>query len=386
MSRQTSKAELKKSWPKGKIGILGGGQLARMLCLKAYELGFVPVVYCAHANEPAAQVCPQLALGNFTDLDSLNAFCQNVDIITFESEFVPKPVLIQLQNQFPEKFRPSTACMLSLQDRLLQKELLVKFKLNTAPFFQLTHFDQIKNLDSELVIKRRTNAYDGNGTFFVSPRTLSPSELSDILKSDDGGGFIAEEKIKFKQEMALMVVRDSFRNIRFFPLVKSEQVEATCLFVSGPYQHKKLGALKSKIKKLLNHIDYVGSIGFELFDTGKELLINELAPRVHNSGHYTLHSHWPDQFTAHLIAVAGFELVEPRGYSAKKEGFAMANLLGSSKAPAQASLKKSFQEPLFWYGKDSIRRKRKLGHINSFASSPSAALLRVKKELKGYDI
>ena len=197
-------------------------------------------------------------------------------------------------------------------------------------------------------------------------------------------GVIAEDFIPFKRELAISVAINEKKEIEFFPLVETHQEQYKCLWVKGPIKdHKAMPSLKRRLSAMLKSIGYVGLISFEIFDTGKELIINEIAPRVHNSGHYSQDALNVSQFEMHLRAIIGAPLEKPKPLAG---GFAMMNLLGSSSKEPILSFNKDVK--LHWYSKNDNRAGRKMGHINAIAASPASALKKViivRKEFK-YDI
>jgi 5-(carboxyamino)imidazole ribonucleotide synthase len=261
-----------------------------------------------------------------------------------------------------------------LQDRLTQKQLLFKHKIPTAPYLEInswSDFQKIKSLSSEVVMKQRRFGYDGYGTFFI--KASSSESVWNDLQSKSTYGFIAESKINFKRELALLMARDRFGQIIDFPLVESKQTQARCDWIMGPLKHPRELQLRKTLKHFLRKINYVGVIAFELFDTGKELLVNEIAPRVHNSGHYSIDALSMSQFQAHVLAVVGFKLPKPILLSP----FAMTNLLGKSSEESNWNDTWFSQNPnskLHWYGKEENRMNRKMGHINTLDSTPQKAL------------
>lgn len=369
------KDSLKNQLPK--IGILGGGQLARMMLLEANRMGMDCWVMSENADDPAAQVTNQWIKGNIKKFAEVSKFAAKVDLLTFESEFVAPSILQKFIDKKVKCF-PKAKHMLAWQDRLSQKELLAKYKVPTSPFYQVDSYRELLKLKDRiglpLVLKARRDGYDGKGTY--------------ILKSwDDPGakefyakissGVIAEHFIPFKRELAVSLVRNTKGEIAFFPLVESYQEECRCLWVKGPEKHTKFSALKKRLKDLIDREKYVGFISFELFDNGKELMVNEVAPRVHNSAHYSQNALSLDQFSAHLKAISGDEIYEPEVLTG---GFAMYNLIGKNERPA----KWKFKHDLFfhWYGKKDNRPGRKMGHLNVNAASSSKALKKLEQAIK----
>lgn len=360
------------------LGILGGGQLARMLVLKTPPLGLKPFVFSASKEDPAAQVCINWTQGHIKESKKLRAFLKKIDILTFESELIRASLI---QKTLPKGHKihiaPSLKILGQMQDRFCQKELLKFYNLPTADFLNLsfskeiakTKANNVKNIKilnkvwdhfGPFVLKSREGGYDGYGTFPVNQKKQIKNFKA--LK----GCYIAEALIPFKRELAISAAKNK-REIIFTPLVETHQEHSRCLWVRGPVKHKKINSLKDKISYFLQVLNYQGLITFELFDTGSRLLINELAPRVHNSGHYSLNAMSEDQFTLHLKAVLDFPLMAPQA----SKGFAMLNLLGGQKKSKWETFKKFH---FHWYGKTINRPGRKMGHINALAKTPEEAL------------
>ena len=366
-----------------KIGLLGSGQLARMLALQAHAMGLVPYVYGGSSDDPAAQVTAFYTPGDLKDPKKLEEFLRKVDIATFESEFMDGALLKALSEKTQTPIYPKPEVMERLQDRLSQKTLLEKNKLPSSPFLKVSTLPELEAAQKKFaktgfVLKKRKFGYDGYGTFLV--RNTKELENVKTLLEKTPEGFIAEAFVKFKRELAISAVRNKKGEVAFLPLVESFQKDSRCFWVKGPVTHPKLNALKTKIKKFLNSIDYVGIIAFELFDA-KSLLINEIAPRVHNSAHYSLDGLNKDQFELHLEAILNRKLKDPTPIN---KAFAMVNLLGSHNNPPQWT--ELSQGRMHWYGKKENRPGRKMGHINFISTSPAKALETALKTLKEIDL
>jgi 5-(carboxyamino)imidazole ribonucleotide synthase len=358
-----------------KLGILGGGQLARMMALKCHELSIIPCIFSATKDDPAGFVSSSHFQGDNSNTDHLTEFIKSCDFVTFESEFLNGKLLNEISSKTNVPIYPNPLLMEELQDRATQKKLLNTNKIPTALSIEVKTLTEVRTafekLGTDLVLKKRRFGYDGYGTYFINHKD-SDTKLSDILNNNPYG-FIAEAKIKFKREMAILLARDHSKNIICFPLVESKQTQARCDWVKGPESHPQTKKLLEKLKKFLTKINYIGVIAFELFDTGKVLLINEIAPRVHNSGHYSQNALSLDQFQTHIMAVCGFKINQPILLS---KGFAMANLLGENSNPAELpkNLNANLQAHLHWYGKKENRAGRKMGHINTTAKTSKDAL------------
>lgn len=381
-----------------KIGVLGGGQLARMMVLRGAEIGFEVHVLSENKNDPAAQITRNWHAGSVSDSVTLQRFFANVDAVTFESEFIETQKLIQF---LPEKERskiiPSLAAIERLKDRHYQKAALVENQIPTASYCSELNKERLSSFfkkQKKIVIKKRTNGYDGYGTFIIKRN----NELTSFIAANENNlsHFIAEELLPFKKELALTAIRDKNGHTLWTPLVEWKARDKKCWWVKGPVKNLKIEKLKKNLNKLLKSLNYIGCISFEIFDCGKSLYVNELAPRVHNSAHYTLNSLSIDQFQAHLIAVGGLSLktwgANNATLKATCKGYAMVNLIGRARpTPIHLNKQLSLIIPqiathgyLHWYDKSEEKPGRKMGHINVCSEkSPDVALkiaLKLEKE------
>ncbi len=361
---------MKNRLSKVRLGILGGGQLARMMALKSHEMGIKPYVLSAHPQDPAAQITPYFIQGRIDLKKDLKKFLNKVDLAVFENEFLDPVLLYEASIASNTPVHPKPKVMHLLQDRLNQKKLLKKYKIPTAKFIEIHSHKQIHTLPNFFpkgaVLKKRHQGYDGYGTLIVK-NIKEDKKIKEFLNKKPQ--VIVEEYIPFKKELAIILVRNRKKQIIELPLVETHQEKACCVWVKGPCRHQKKDPLVKKLKNMMNEIHYEGVMAFELFETKQgSLLVNEIAPRVHNSGHYSLDALSEDQFSLHIKAVLNMELVSPVKNSG---GFAMLNLLGEKNPsqwlpPAGATL--------HWYGKTENRPGRKMGHINNLDSTPNKAL------------
>lgn len=365
-----------------KIGILGGGQLARMLILKGHEMGLDISVLSPDSKDPAAQVTSQWIEGDLSKESHLKRFFESVDLVTFESEFVDADLMAKAGQGLSLEFSPSLDALKTLQNRRTQKSCFEKYGLDTSPFMDLDislSFEATceKLKSGSFVIKKCFGGYDGYGTWVIR----NEDQLEGFIKSDydKNTEYIAEAFVRFKRELAMTFARSAGGDIVHFPLVESYQEDARCLWVKGPLSHKKVPGFVKSVTSMLNRMDYVGVIAFELFENPSEqLLVNETAPRVHNSSHYSLNGFNVDQFSLHLKAICGDKLNSPKsGWG----GFAMYNLLGSEDG-SNISVDTQLDVQLHWYGKSKNRSGRKMGHLNTQGINPEAALERLKKARK----
>lgn len=360
------------------LGILGGGQLARMLALAAHPLGIPVAVLTAQANDPAALVCGQTQIGSLEDEKDLKRFLTTVGTVTFESEFVN---IDKMKRCLPSglKVFPALDVIEAIQDRLTQKQLLNRYKIPTSPWLAVGNKrdlqDARKRFPKGFVLKQRRFGYDGYGTFVFKN---GEGDESVLLKSPHG--FIAEEFVPFERELALSLVRSRTQGFVTLPLVESVQRDSRCYSVCGPIEHPKLKALEKRLKALMDEVDYIGILAFELFETKSGLLVNELAPRVHNSAHYSQNALACSQFEYHLRA--GLDLPLPN-VELMRKGFAMVNLLGEG---GRVELSRRPEGYLHWYGKNENRPGRKLGHINVLGSNPRSALKKAELWRKDFKL
>ncbi len=364
--------------PGTRVGILGGGQLARMLALAAHNLGLEPHVLSENKDDPAQHVTSFQHLGSLKSIIDVERFLKSVDVATFESEFLDGALLQQAQQTTGVVILPSVSTMELLQDRLTQKQQLDIFKIPTAPWQIVSTAEDaylaVEKLSYPLVFKKRRFGYDGYGTFIVKKEADLKKLIEDPSLSTVG--FIAEKWIPFRRELACVFARNASGEVSHYPLVESLQKESRCFWVKGPVQHKHFAAFAKKFSLFLKKMNYVGVIGVEFFETPQGLLVNELAPRVHNSAHYTMTAYSVSQFELHWRALLNQDVELP---SANAKGFAMVNLLGGNKS---SKWRLDPQVQLHWYGKKESRPGRKMGHINTLAATPAKALSLALKNLK----
>lgn len=367
-----------------KVGVLGGGQLARMLILEGHKLGLEMHVLSASPDDPAAQVTSHWHKGDVGNVAHVQAFFKNVDVATFESEFLSEKTLSQAQSASQIEIQPNIKLIDKLSDRLEQKIWLEKHGIATAAFAAVSQKSDVyaflrAQKGQSLVFKKRRFGYDGFGTFIIKERRQLETWLDENqlpLKE-----FIVEQYVPFKRELAVQIAINARKEIHLFPLVQWKAENSKCLWVKGPATASGLTRILRKMVKGLKDSNYVGLAAFELFETSGGLLVNEMAPRVHNSGHYSLEGLALNQFSAHLHAILNLPL-SPKA-KLVSPGFAMLNLIGQSTnspvliAPDKVSL--------HWYGKKENRAGRKMGHVTALGSTPEKALrevLKVGKEFK----
>jgi 5-(carboxyamino)imidazole ribonucleotide synthase len=376
-----------------RLGILGGGQLARMMALEAHRLGIEIAVYSESERDPAAQVVRHHHAGGLTDEPRLAEFFKACDSVTFESEFLDAELIHRLSQSQGKPVFPHPDLMGRVQDRLTQKQLLDAHNLPTSPWRTVdSSHDAIAawvGYKNRSVFKKRRFGYDGYGTYIVK----SSEDFEKLIQTVPGPQFnlIAEQYVNFDRELALVLARDLRGNVFCYPYVETRQKDSRCLWVKGPIANsRRMLKLREQLAEFVTAIQYVGVLGVEVFETERGLLINELAPRVHNTGHHSQNSFTVSQFALHVQATSGLEIDIPQPVM---KGFAMWNLLGtrSSSSPPSDDLHPEMASTAIppradtgaaffhWYGKDQTRPGRKMGHVNTVARDADLALELAKR-------
>ncbi|HUO93407.1 MAG TPA: 5-(carboxyamino)imidazole ribonucleotide synthase [Rhizomicrobium sp.] len=344
--------------PGGTIGILGGGQLGRMLVLAAARLGIKAHIYSDEADAPAFQVANAKSFARYDDETSLDAFARACDAITFEFENVPAATAEILARRKP--IFPNARALGVAQDRLEEKRFVTGLGLKTAAFAAV---DGEKDAAAALaktgtpaILKTRRFGYDGKGQAKVS----SAADIAAAMKSFNGAASILEGFVDFAYEASVVAARG--RDGSFAAYDPPENFHADHILrrstVPSRLSAKQCGEAKDIAKKIADAFDYVGVLAVELF-VGRDgsLLVNEIAPRVHNSGHWTIEACLVSQFEQHIRAVAGWPLGSPQRHS----DAVMENLIGEEARDWQKLANEG--GALHLYGKSEIRAGRKMGHI-----------------------
>jgi 5-(carboxyamino)imidazole ribonucleotide synthase len=363
------------------LAILGGGQLAQMLAQASAPMGYPAEILSQNQNDPARLVTAFWSQGNPQNKSDLKDFLKHKKLLTFESEFIDADALIEIERESKLFIFPRPHLMKLLQYRSSQKIALLQFGLPTADFMSVrNHVDLNKaweKFNGNFVLKKAFGGYDGYGTYFVR----NAKEFAKANAVLSGEIFIAEPFVHFKRELATVICRSQNGSIVCLPLVQSHQISHRCDWVTGPEHHREFAKLQKKIFKMLTTLNYVGCIAFEFFDTGKNLFINEVAPRVHNSGHYSQEALLHSQFDLHVMAGLGLELPKPQ---LKTKAFVMTNLIGKSQKPI--AVPKGLSGKLHMYSKAENRPGRKMGHVNYIGESKSRLLNIALKERKKFSL
>ena len=352
-----------------RVGVIGGGQLARMMIAPAGKLGIEIKVLAETQNSPAAEATT--LVGDFTDLETVLNFAKSVDVITFDHEHVPLAILQQLEQQ-GISVQPSSKALAHAQNKLVMRKALEKIGAPNPIWKEVStamELDQFINEHGpEVVVKTPIGGYDGKGVRVVSSSEQVSDWLASPMLASLGGSLLVEQKVSFKRELAQLSARNPAGDFVSWPVVETRQKNGVCSEVLSPAPNisSEMSTQAVKIARLISDsLGVTGNLAVEMFETTEgDLLVNELAMRPHNSGHFTIEGSATSQFEQHLRAVLNLPLDKTDPI---RPVAVMANLLGiSNSQDLMANYDKvmsSFPEVnIHFYGK-APRLGRKLGHI-----------------------
>ncbi|BAB74441.1 5-(carboxyamino)imidazole ribonucleotide synthase [Anabaena sp. FACHB-709] len=352
-----------------RVGVIGGGQLAWMMGGAANKLGLDLIVQTPSSNDPAVSIAQDIVLANIDDAHATEILAKKSDVITFENEFVNLEALSLLANQ-GVCFRPKLDALSPLLDKYHQRCYLKNLGLPVPQFFALENqenlISKIDDLGFPLVLKSRRHGYDGQGTFIIHDLATLQEKID--LNHNTNTTYLIEEFIPFERELAVIAARSVDGEVVIYPVVETQQEQQVCRRVIAPAHitPDQAAAAEAIASTLLNSLEVVGVFGIELFLTADgQVLVNEIAPRTHNSGHFSLDACETSQFEQHLRAICGLPLGNPALQCA---GTVMVNLLGYENSQSdyqnqRQQLAAIPQAHVHWYGKTESRPGRKLGHV-----------------------
>ncbi len=353
-----------------RVGVLGAGQLGRMLALAGYPLGMTFTFYDV-SGAPSAKVGK-----TFIDTDNqfplLQEFLTDVDVVTYEFENIPSKLTRAVEAHRP--LAPSTESILVCQNREFEKALFTRLGVPTAKYFIAESADQLQKAAEQLgcpvVAKSVTEGYDGKGQAVLR----SPAEAKKAWEAIGHKKVMVESFVQFKRELSIIAVRARDGQVEYYPLTENTHHEGILRYSIAPAPGISIDVeqmAQAHIKSIMEELGHVGVLTLELFETDQGLVANEMAPRVHNSGHWTMDGAVCCQFENHLRAVTGL----PLGSTAARSPSLMINLIGKV-GPIENILKLPYAH-LHLYGKEE-RAGRKLGHINVTADSYDELVWRAK--------
>ncbi len=359
-----------------KIGILGGGQLAQMMAIAGLKHGHE---FKFLSDDPLSCAAPygELMVASYNDIQAQDQLAQWADVVTYEFENVPIATIQRIESQVA--VHPSSSVLAVAGDRLIEKRLFRTLGIQTATFYQVDNLIQLNEAYSSIgqsaILKTRTEGYDGKGQAVIN----QPEQLASAWQKIGERPCILEAMVNFSREVSIIAARNTLGEIVFYPLSENIHREGILRLsiarVADPFQQQA----EMMIKQLMEHLNYVGIMALELFQVGDDLFANEFAPRVHNSGHWTIEGAATSQFCNHLRAVSGL----PLGNTAVLQHSAMVNLIG--KMPSSKSVADIRNATLYTYGKQD-RVGRKVGHITLFNDTQSEFNLFVTSLKKSLEI
>ena len=370
---------------KKRLGIIGGGQLGMMITEAAQNLNdeiSEITVLDPTENCPAAQAGAKQIIGDFKDKDAIVKLAEQSDIITYEIESGNTDVLSKLKAEI----EPSPSTLSIIQDKLSQKKFLSKNGLPVSQFYEIVSIDDLHEKINELglpvLLKARRDAYDGRGNFKIT----SPDEVEKAYRHFDGKSLMVEKFVNFKMEVSVIAIRNTKGEIATYPMVENIHEDNILKITIAPARVsddviRNAGEIAKKTMQVLNG---AGVFGIEMFiDQNNKILINEIAPRVHNSGHHTLQSCKTSQFEQHLRAILGLDL----GSTDLVHKTVMYNILGPDGFEGKYKPVQLEKDGIYlkMYGKVVSKPQRKLGHFNVVDMNDSkntSELLGIADEIK----
>lgn len=372
---------------KKRIGIVGGGQLGRMLALAARSMGFQTIVLDPQENSPAGQVADSQIVKDFKDEMALNELAAQCDFLTIELEHTNARVLGKLSEN-GAVVNPSPRTLMTVQDKLEQKIFLSQARISTAEFVAINlpehFFVAAERLGVPYVLKKRVGSYDGRGNFWVdrdgAGRLILPEPVPLVA-------VFAERRVDFAKELAVVAARGGDGTTAVYPVVETLQASNICQTVLAPANISEEHAKEATnlATRVLSNLQGAGVFAIEMFLTKDgDILVNEIAPRVHNSGHFSIEACHTSQFEQHVRAITGM----PLGATGMKiPASVMINILGERNSPADfTGLEMASSIPgvtVYQYGKRDCRVGRKMGHITAVADDLNLALIKAQTA-RGY--
>lgn len=345
--------------PGSTIGILGGGQLGRMLSLAAARLGLKCHIFAPEEDSCAFQVSSAQTVASYQDEQALRQFASSVDVVTYEFENVPAEAAKVLEQICP--LAPGVKALATAQDRVIEKQFIASLGIAVAPFAavesELALQDAMRSIGTPSILKTRRFGYDGKGQVKLAGQTSPTVAWADIGKAPA----ILEGMVLFDCEVSVIAARSWSGEVAFYDVpvnVHEAGILRTSTVPSGLPEARQQDA-RDIARTIIEALGYVGVIGIEMFASADRLLVNEMAPRVHNSGHWTMDACSVSQFEQHIRAVAGW----PLGDTARHSDVVMHNLLGHE-IDDWRGLAGRPGAGLHLYGKGEARRGRKMGHLN----------------------
>ena len=341
------------------LGIIGGGQLGSMLAIAAKKLNIKTVVFCDDVAAPAQNFCSKFIYGAYSDREKILEFIQQVDIVTFEFENIPYETLDEINKSKSVLPKPSVNRL--IQHRLAEKDFVNKLNIRTTRYVSIEKKSDIESLEDFLpgILKTTTLGYDGKGQ-----HPIKSIEDLNLLNIDFSKGYILEKLVKLKKEISIIITRFKNQKYEIYEPIENTHQDQILKHSKIPadIDIKIFNQSKDWAISIAEELKYVGTLCVEFFiDKNDNLYVNEIAPRVHNSGHLTINAYNVSQFENHVRAVCGLEQIPLEKISNAK----MINLIGDEISSYRKISKLNDNEFFFDYLKKEIKEKRKMGHLTT---------------------
>jgi 5-(carboxyamino)imidazole ribonucleotide synthase len=341
------------------LGIIGGGQLGSMMAIAAKKLNIKTVIFCDDVDAPAQNFCNNFIFGNYDDKDKIAEFVKDVDIVTFEFENIPYETLNEINKLKPVLPKPAVNRL--IQHRLAEKDFINKLNIRTTRYVSIEKKSDLDSLEDFLpgILKTTTLGYDGKGQHPIQ----SIDELNS-LNIDFSKGYILEKLVKLKKEISIIITRFENQKYEIYEPIENTHQDQILRNSKIPadIDNKIFEQSKDWAMTISEELKYVGTLCVEFFiDRNDNLYVNEIAPRVHNSGHLTINAYNVSQFENHVRAVCGLEQIPLKKISNAK----MINLIGDEISNYRKISKLNDNEFFFDYLKKEIKDKRKMGHLTT---------------------
>ena len=339
------------------LGIIGGGQLGSLLSVAARKLNIKTTVYSDDIDAPAQNFCNEFIFGKYDDKNKIQEFIKKVDVITFEFENIPYETLNEMNKLKPVLPKPSVNRL--IQHRIAEKDFVNKLNIRTTRYVSIEKKSEIESLEDFLpgILKTTTMGYDGKGQY-----PIKKIEDLNSLDIDFSEGYVLEKLVKLKKEISVIITRFGVNRFEIYEPIENTHQDQILKHSIIPAQisRKILDQSKDWATRIAEELKYIGTMCVEFFvDRNENLYVNEIAPRVHNSGHLTINAYNISQFENHIRAVCSLDQVPLKKIANAK----MVNLIGDQIEPYRKKLELNENEFFFDYLKNEIRDKRKMGHF-----------------------
>ena len=341
------------------LGIIGGGQLGSLLAVAAKKLNIKTTIFCDDVDAPGQNFCDNFICGKYNDKQKIQEFIQKVDLITFEFENIPYETLNEINKFKPVLPKPSVNRL--IQHRLAEKDFVNKLNIRTTRYVSIEKKSDLETLGDFLpgILKTTTMGYDGKGQYLI--RNIKDINSMNIDFSKD---YILEKMVKLKKEISVIITRFGINNFSLYEPIENTHEDQILKNSLIPAEvSKKISNQSSEwTTRIAEELKYIGTLCVEFFiDRNENLYVNEIAPRVHNSGHLTINAYNVSQFENHVRAVCSMEKIPLK----KLHNAKMENLIGKQIEPYRQNLKLNENQFFFDYLKKEIKDKRKMGHITT---------------------